>query len=123
MNIWQLIISLSFIFSIILLWFSMITIRLTLDRRIRKALPSDKVYNAYPDWYCGLGRAVGFGSASIFDFANKSEPIRLFYESFDVKSFSNPFEKALGWIMVLSLFTLITSSIIYLLLKAVGIWA
>lgn len=41
---------------------------------------------------------------------------------FEVNSFANPFEKVLGWTMLLILFTLITSSIIYLFLKGVCMW-
>ncbi len=84
---------------------SILFLRLTLDRRVRKALPADKVYNCPLDWYGGFMRAIGFGYAAILERANQYGMID-YYDGFNVKAFANRFEKTIAWIMVSSFVTL-----------------
>ncbi len=85
----------------ILFILSPLVLRLTLDRRVRKALPVDKVYNCPLDWYGGFLRAMGFGIAAVFDRA-KNYGMRDYYNGFDVKAFANRFEKTISYIYVTS---------------------
>ncbi len=89
--------------SIGLLALSHLLLRLTLDRRVRSALPSDKKYDFVADWYFGYGRAVCFGYAACFDWANNSWIIKHHYNGFDIKSFANRFEKILGYLSTITL--------------------
>ncbi len=107
--------------ALILLPLSMLVLRFTLDRRVRKQLPKDKEYDAYPDWYFGFGRTVTFGCASVWDRANNSWQMQLFYEGFDVKSFANPFEKFATYCLFFSLFILIGGGAVYIVLEAWGL--
>ncbi len=107
--------------ALILLPLSMLVLRLTLDRRVRKQLPKDKEYDAYPDWYFGFGRAMIFGYASVWDRANNSWQMQLFYEGFDVKSFANPFEKFATYCLFFSLFILVGGGAVYIILDAWGL--
>ncbi len=100
---------------------SVLVLRLTLDRRVRKQLPKDKEYDAYPDWYFGFGRAMIFGYASVWDRANNSWQMELFYEGFDVKSFANPFEKFATYCLFFSLIILIGGGAVYIVLEAWGL--
>ncbi len=106
--------------ALILLPLSMLVLRLTLDRRVRKQLPKDKEYDAYPDWYFGFGRAIIFGCASVWDRANNSWQMQLFYEGFDVKSFANPFEKFVAYCSFFGVTVLVGGGSIYTVLEALG---
>ncbi len=108
-------------FSGILLPLSILILRLTLDRRVRKQLPKDKEYDAYPDWYFGFGRTITFGCASVWDRANNSWQMQLFYEGFDVKSFASPFEKFATYCLFFSLFILVGGGAVYIILEALGL--
>jgi len=107
--------------SILVLVLSIIILRLTLDRRIRKALPKAKMYNAAPDWYLGFGRSIMFGCAAIFNYANKSDIKNNLYDNFDVKSFANKFEKTAAALMYLSLFTFIFLIVVTFIADWLGI--
>ncbi len=72
-------------------------------------MPADKKYDFVADWYFGYGRAICFGYAACFNWANNSWVIRDHYESFDIKKFANRFEKALGYILTITL-TIVASS-------------
>jgi len=116
---------LAFIFigiaALILLPLSIILLRLTLDRRVRKQLAADKEYNHYPDWYFGVGRAMVFGYASIFTFANNSQLIMNCYDGFDVKAFANRSERFFAYCLVFSLFFFGVGGTIYSLLDWFGV--
>ena len=96
-------------------------LRFTLDRRVRKQLPADKVYDNYPDWYFGFGRAIMFGYASIWDRANNSWQIQVFYDGFDVKSFANRFEKFIAYSFCFGLIVIVGGGTIYTILEFLGI--
>jgi len=96
-------------------------LRLTLDRRVRRQLPADKVYDNYPDWYFGFGRAIIFSYASIFDRANDSLQMKLFYDGFDVKSFSNRFEKFMSYCFCFGFLVIVGGGAIYTLLEIFGV--
>ncbi len=100
---------------------SVLFLRLTLDRRVRKALPSDKSYDAFSDHYFGFGRTVIFGYASIFTRANYTWPIQLLYEGFNIKQFSNNFEKALAYCMVFSISVFVLGGLFFLITRMFGI--
>lgn len=96
-------------------------LRLTLDRRVRKALPEDKVYDSPLDLYGGIMRAMGFGYAVVFERA-KRYAIKNYYDGFDVKAFATPFEKAVSYTFVASLFLMIFSIVVIAITKWLGIF-
>jgi hypothetical protein len=100
---------------------SILLLRLTLGRRVRKQLPKGKDYGYYPEWYCGFGRAIIFGCASVWDRANDSWQMKLFYGGFDVKSFANCFEKFMTYCLFFSLIVLCGGGAIYALLEFFGV--
>lgn len=91
-----------FLSSYIILILSMIVLRFTLDRRVRKTLPPDKLYISYMDANFGVGRAISFGGACVFDYANNSEKLRYYYNNVDVRSIATPFDKFFSHCMVIS---------------------
>jgi hypothetical protein len=97
---WTIVLALTFIGAFFLLMLSILILRLTLDRRVRKALPPDKTYGAYTDWYFGLGRTIVFGWACVLPYINNSPKLRYLYDDFDVRAFANRFEKAIAYLMV-----------------------
>jgi len=107
--------------GMIFLPLSILLLRLTLDRRVRKQLAADKEYNHYPDWYFGVGRAMVFGYASIFTFANNSQLIMNCYDGFDVKAFANRSERFFAYCLVFSLFFFGVGGTIYSLLDWFGV--
>jgi hypothetical protein len=111
MEIIKLVLSIFFALSLFLLLLSIVMLRLSLDRRVRKKLSASKIYDSYTDWYFGLGRSICFGVASIFEYPKKSSIMVNFYDSFDVKGFSNTFEKSLAWTMIVSLCVLLGTTI------------
>lgn len=118
----QLLLNTAALFLGLLMCVSMVTLRFTLDRRVRQALPKDKVYDKYPDWYFGIGRAISFGSAAIFTRAGKSEYMQNYYNGFDVKAFSNIFEKSVALIMVLSLVLMLVALFVDQVCVWLGFW-
>jgi len=118
-------VELAFIFigitALILLPLSILLLRLTLDRRIRKQLAADKEYNNYPDWYFGFGRAIIFGYASVWDRANNSWQIKTFYDGFDVKNFANRFERFITYSLFFSLTILMIGGVLFIVLEILGI--
>jgi hypothetical protein len=105
---------------VVLLILAILVLRITLDPRVRKALPSDKTYNSPLDWYGGLFRAIGFGYAALFDRAKRYAMLD-YYDGFDVKAFANRFEKAIAWIMVVSLSVFLLMNLFYLITKPFGL--
>ena len=118
----QFFIVVSMIVSIIVSILSMIVLRLTLDRRVRRVLPKDKIYNSYMDAYFGVGRAISFGAACVFRFANDSEKLRYYYNNIDIKAFANRFEKFVAYCMYISGAILILSGIIIYATDWLGIY-
>ena len=108
--------------SFFLCWIAIIILRFTLDRRVRKALPSDKVYDMIHDSYFGLGRVIGFALSSIFEFPKKSPIMIYHYDNFDVKGFANRFEKFWAWAMVLGLGIFLLLAAIYSHMDWLGLW-
>ncbi len=107
--------------SIVLLFLTQLLIRFTLDRRVRKALPANKQYDFVTDWYFGYGRSICFGYAACFDWANNSWVIKDYYDGFDIKNFASPTEKIMGFIMSMSILTLILSTFFYYVTKWTGL--
>ncbi len=103
-----------------LLILTIFLLRFTLDPRVRKALPAEKNYNCPLDWYGGFMRAIGFGYAALFDRA-KRYAMQDYYDGFDVKAFANGFEKAIAWIMVLSLSIFLLMTLFFLVTKYTGL--
>jgi hypothetical protein len=89
-----------------LVMISTVILRFTLDRRVRKALSSDKIYDAFPDYYYGFQRAFIFGAACVLPYVRKSWVIKLHYDNFDVASYANRFETFVSYITIISLFFL-----------------
>lgn len=119
----QLFLAYSFFCALTLAIFCAFILRFTLDRRVRKALPKDKEYNAFPDWYFGMGRAISFGSACVFERAKKSNYMQNFYDGFDVKDFASPFEKVIAWSMVLSVGIVVLLIFINIITNSLGLWS
>ncbi len=118
--LWQWWFSLISVGAIALMLVSVIILRLTLDRRVRKALPADKVYNCPLDWYGGFIRSMVFSLASLSD-RPKRYAMKDYYDGFDVKAFANRFEKTTAWIYVTSFSTLSACTLFYLITKFLGL--
>lgn len=112
-----------FITALIALYLAIMILRFTLDRRVRKALPKDKVYDSFPDWYFGIGRAISFGSAALFERVKRSDYMKKYYNGFDVKTFANTFEKVVAWVMLLSVITMFSIIIASYILEWFGIFS
>ncbi len=106
--------------SIFLTFIMILLLRLTLDRRVRKALPVDKVYNCPLDWYGGFMRSMVFSLASLSD-RPKRYAMKDYYDGFDVKAFANCFEKTIAWIYVISFSILSVCTLFFLVTKYAGI--
>jgi hypothetical protein len=119
---WKIVLAITGAGAIVLLFLSILILRLTLDRRVRKALPPDKIYDAYTDWYFGLGRAIVFGWACVLPYINNSPKLRYLYDDFDVRAFANRFEKAIAYLMVGSLATMLICVFIQLITEWFGIY-
>ena len=89
-------------------------LRFTLDKRVRKALPKDKVYDAFPDAYFGLGRTVVFAGACVLPWAKNSWLVSLYYEGFDVRGYANSFEIFMSYILFLSTFLPLALGVFYM---------
>ena len=86
---------------------SVLVLRLTLERRVRKqAIPADWIYDGPYDGWWGLGfpRAILFGLCCVFPHVNNYDYNRLCYNEVDIQAFANRFEKFWGWCFVLGLF-------------------
>ncbi len=112
------IIALSAIALTIVCWF---LLRITLDRRVRKALPADKVYDAYPDSYGGFMRAFIFGGFCVFDHMNNAPMYKDLYENFDVRNFANRFEIFIAYSMVVSFSIFMLFGIFFFITDLFGI--
>jgi len=117
MPVLEWVIAIAVTIAAIVLPLSIICLRLTLDRRVRKKLPADKEYNNYPDWYFGFGRALIFGYASVWNRANNSWQLKIFYDGFDVKNFANRFERFITYSLFLSLVILVIGGVFYTALE------
>jgi hypothetical protein len=99
-----------------------ITLRLTLDRRVRSQLPADKIYNGFYDSYFGIWRALIFANASILSGKRFKRVIEIFYDGFDVASFANRFEKIVAWLHLISAAILIGLTITVFITNWLGIF-
>jgi hypothetical protein len=97
---WEVVFAMVGVGAILLMFVSILILRLTLDRRVRKALPPDKIYDSPHDWYFGYGRTIAFGAACVFNYINNSPKLRYLYDDFDVRAFANRFEKVIAYCMV-----------------------
>jgi len=86
---------------------SWVLIRLTLDRRVRKTLPKNKIYQSYMDNYLGIGRAATFAWCAIISNKKHADLIKLYYNNVNIYTFANRFEKYLSYGMIGSLFILL----------------
>ncbi len=100
---------------------SWIILRFTLDRRVRKALSPDKIYNAYPDSYGGFMRTLIFGGFCVFDHMNNASMYKELYDNFDVRNFANQFEKLLAYLMVVSFLIFLAFAIFFCITDIFGI--
>jgi len=119
---WALVISFIGMGLILLMVISIPVLRLTLDRRVRKALPSDHSYDSSLDWYGGITRAVVFGLCCVFPHVNNAPMYRHLYDDFDVAAFANTFEKIVAYTMTISTLILVTLGFIYVPLEWLGIY-
>ncbi|MFT5084096.1 MAG: hypothetical protein ACI9Y1_002148 [Lentisphaeria bacterium] len=119
---WQLALAFVGAISILFMLASIPVLRLTLDRRVRKALPADKVYDSYLDWYGGLGRSIMFGLCCVFSHINNAPMYRMLYDDFDVKRYANGFERAISYFMVIGLLVFILCIIIIFLTDVFNIF-
>ncbi len=110
-NDWQLCFSFVFIALGILWILCWLLLRFTLDRRVRKALPADKEYDAFPDMYLGFGRAFIFGGFCVFDHMNNAPMYKELYDNFDVRTFANRFETFIAYSMMIAFFIFIALAI------------
>ncbi len=119
---WQgifVVVMLGSIFLTCILWF---VLRLTLDRRVRKALPADKEYDAFPDMYLGFGRALIFGGFCVFNHMNNAPMYKDLYENFDVRNFANRFETFIAYAMAVSFSVFLACIPVFFITKWLGIF-
>jgi hypothetical protein len=118
---WEVVFAMVGVGAMLLMFASMLILRLTLDRRVRKALPPDKVYDTEYDSYFGLGRVIIFGWACVVPYLNNSPKLRYLYNDFDIRAFANLFEKLIAYCMVGSLVFLVMSGCIMYITDLLGI--
>ncbi|MFT7561202.1 MAG: hypothetical protein ACI93R_003127 [Flavobacteriales bacterium] len=119
---WQLALAFVGAISILFMLASIPALRLTLDRRVRKALPADKVYDSYLDLYGGLGRSIMLGLCCVFPHINNAPMYRMLYDNFDVKRYANGFERAISYSMVIGLLVFILCIITIFLTDVLNIF-
>lgn len=116
------ILALVFVGALLLFLLSIPILRLTLDQRLRKALPPDKNYDAPTDWYFGFGRTIVFGWACVLPVINNSPRLRYLYNDFDVSAYANRFEKVIAFCMVGGLLVAFFSGILMYITEWLGIY-
>jgi len=121
---WQLLFSFVGLGLIALMALSILLLRLTLDRRVRKeALPADKVYDAFTDWHFGFGRSIVFGWACALPYINNTPTLRALYNNVDIAGFANRIEKTIAYCMAVSVFTLVGVCVpLFFITKWLGIF-
>ncbi|MGH1441634.1 MAG: hypothetical protein ACRBBR_16085 [Cellvibrionaceae bacterium] len=97
---WELVFYLGFLCLGIVVLLCQITLRFTLDRRVRKELPANQTYDGFYDAYFGIWRACLFANASVLPGKRFKRTMGVFYNGFDVKKFANRFEKTIAWIHI-----------------------
>lgn len=122
---WEFIFIVLFFGSLFFSVISLVILRFTLDRRVRRSLPLNKEYNSPLDFNFGFMRVIGFSYAVVSDWANNSHMIKDYYCGFDVKSFANLFERFLSFVFVISGSFLVFGAVFYLVTKYSGLlqWA
>ncbi len=121
-NDWQFLFSLVGLGSLLLTCIFWFVLRLTLDRRVRKALPADKEYDAFPDMYLGFGRALIFGGFCVFDHMNSAPMYKELYDNFDVRNFANRFETFVAYAMAVSFSILLACIPVFFITEWLGIF-
>jgi len=119
---WQFIFSLTGMGLMATTVLSQITLRLTLDRRVRKALPANKIYDGFFDGFFGLLRASLFGNACISFINGSKKNMEIFYDGFDVANFANSFEKTMSYVHLISACIVVLYIPIFLITKWLGIF-
>ena len=121
MTAFEWIFGLSTTVAVVLLPLSILVLRLTLDKRVRRQLPEAKVYENYPDWYGGFGRTIIFACASISKRANNSWQMKEFYNGFNIKGFANQFERIMAFCLFLSILVSCVAGILLVFLEMIGV--
>lgn len=96
---------------IILFIFSWILLRFTLDRRVRKYLPQDKIYDSYMDQWFGVGRAATFAWCAIIPNKKHADVVAYYYNGINIYKFSNKYEKFLSFGLIGGIFLLVVVTI------------
>ncbi len=109
------------LFFAFVMFLSVAVLRLTLDRRVRSSLASDKVYDAFPDHYLGFGRAIIFAAASVMPWSKNSWVMTRYYDGFNVAAFASRFEKFVAYTMVYSTYAFFIMAIFFCFTKWLGI--
>ncbi|MGH1439582.1 MAG: hypothetical protein ACRBBR_05695 [Cellvibrionaceae bacterium] len=114
-----------FLTSFILATLSYLALKLTLDKRVRKALPDDKVYDGFYDSFFGFLRTSLFANASILPGKRFQKTMDIFYDGFQIKSFANAFEKtmALLYLISISLLTIVCLGVFFTDFLGLVTWA
>jgi hypothetical protein len=119
---WAIIGIVTFLMPLLISFLCVAILRFTLDRRVRRHLPSDKIYDCWLDAYFGLGRAVMFGYACAWPRMSNSPNVRPYYNDMDIKQFANRFETVVGYIMTYCVATSAVSIIILTVLEWLGVY-
>lgn len=120
-NDWAYVLSVLLLVPLPLFFILLFTLRITLDRRVRKALSADKVYNSPLDWHFGYMRTIGFAYAIVFERA-KHYAMKDYYDGFNIKTFANPFEKTLAYLFVINTFIFLSTGALMLTTDILGIY-
>lgn len=117
---WLLIFELTYIGAIPVTIFSILILRLTLDRNIRKSLPANREYDSPLDWYFGFMRTMAFAYAIASNWMN----VRLqknYYPEVDVNLIANRFERLISYCFIGGGVVLIACTLFFLVTKYFGI--
>jgi len=114
-----------FLTSFILTALSYLVLKLTLDKRVCKALPNDKVYDGFYDGFFGFLRTSLFANASILPGKRFQKTMDIFYNGFQIKGFANLFEKtmALLYLINVSLLIIVCLGVFFTDLLGLVTWA
>jgi len=118
----QFIFSIVFAFSLLMMLLPIPVLRLTLDRRVRKALPKDWQYDSSLDWYGGICRAALFGLCCVFPHVNNAPMYRHLYNDLNVAAFANRFEKIVAYCMGLGMCVFLLCIPVFFITEWLGIF-
>jgi hypothetical protein len=117
----MLLIGIIFVASLVFTITSLLLLRFTLDRRVRKSLSSSIEYNSFYDSFFGLFRTSLFANASILSGKRFTHTIKTYYGEIDIHKFANPFEKTLSGIFLLNGILLIAIGLFVPITDSLGI--